>query len=248
MKGLDLLTNHLNLFEEKRKEIKCSPTNRLLYAEAIAECASFCAQWILAGHFEVTYKVGDNVIVRKIAPTVIELYYHEEGKGRFKDPIMYHTNDGMLAKRGLYMKKRRMSQVPYFPFGSLNPHPSGIDITFENRAERYRASFLIREYMFIEGDVEERIENSTDLYDDLLLNGIRFDDDNWIEWCDGKELDLNEITQDWRKNVADYDFVEQNNPLSWKRKEGEKGGKDTFTSGKYTFIRCPFKWQFRVLK
>lgn len=242
-----MLIKHLRLFEENRKDINDSPSDRGKYAKAIAEnCAIPCAQWILAGHFRVTYKNDQKEeIARLIVPTAIELYYHEEDEGRFKDPIMYHSNDGMLAKRGPYMKKRRMTEIPFFPIGSLNPHPSGIDITFENKAERYRASFLIREYKFIEGEVEELIENSTDLYDDLLLEGICHDNHH-IEWCDGKELDPKEIVRSWRKNVADYDFVESNNPLSWKKKEGVRGEEGTFTSGKYTFVRCPFNWQFRL--
>ena len=37
--------------------------------------------------------------------------------------------------------------VPYFPkAGSLHPHRSGVDVTFENEDKEYRASFLIRAY------------------------------------------------------------------------------------------------------
>lgn len=39
--------------------------------------------------------------------------------------------------------------VPYFPVvGTFYPHESGVDVTFENKDEQYRASFLIRAYKY----------------------------------------------------------------------------------------------------
>ena len=70
---------------------------------------------------------------RRIYPTVIEFYYHEEVEGGLLDPIMYHTN------------LNNKEQVDYYPLGSFNFHVSGLDVTFEKEGE-YRASFLIREY------------------------------------------------------------------------------------------------------
>lgn len=44
-------------------------------------------------------------------------------------------------------KASQGKKVPYFPKeGSLCPHRSGVDYTFENEDEEYRASFLIRGY------------------------------------------------------------------------------------------------------
>ena len=41
---------------------------------------------LLGGCFEINS-------VRRIYPLEIEFYYHEEGEGGLKDPVMYHTND-----------------------------------------------------------------------------------------------------------------------------------------------------------
>lgn len=70
----------------------------------------------------------------------VEFYFHAEEKNDstckyFQDPIVYHRN----GRFGL-------TDVPYLPMMSLNPHPSGFDITFENAKLKYRASALIREY------------------------------------------------------------------------------------------------------
>lgn len=76
--------------------------------------------------------------------TSVEFYYHEE-EGIVKDPIVYHRN-GMFMERG-EDKKLHETEVPYFPIMTFNAHVSGIDITFENEALKYRASALIREYV-----------------------------------------------------------------------------------------------------
>ena len=51
------------------------------------------------GYFEVNG-------CRRINPTVIEFYYHEEVEGGLLDPIMHHTN------------LNNKEQVDYYPFGS----------------------------------------------------------------------------------------------------------------------------------
>lgn len=76
--------------------------------------------------------------------TAVEFYYHEE-EGILKDPIVYHR-DAMFLVQGEDQKPRRM-EVPYFPVLTFNSHMSGIDITFENPDQKYRASALIREYV-----------------------------------------------------------------------------------------------------
>lgn len=255
MKGFDLLIAHLKDFKDKRQNLSITfDGNRKEYADAIAGCFIDCARGILAGHFVVTNSLGEAKVTRIIYPSVIELYYHEEENGRFKDPIMYHTNDRKLydfykdkyeeykGRKGRlsYFDKRGINELPYFPFGSLNPHSSGIDITFENPEMRYRASFLIREY-YISFDGKEpiRIENSTDLYDDMLLNGITLDNADWIEWIDGDTASIT-VAPAPRKNVSAYEKY-NNAPELWRKVVLGKN-----ENGKYIFKPCEFSWQFRI--
>ena len=177
MMNIASLIKHLQLFEDNRKKSVSSfpsPEKRVDYADAIAKCFIPCAKRILAGHFEVKNNVDGANITREIYPTVIELYYHEENDGGFQDPIMYHTDyrkrSELKAKRETYFTLTGLDSLPYYPIGSLNPHTSGIDVTFENSEKHYRASFLIREYKVIYENKKERtVENSTEIYDDLLL-------------------------------------------------------------------------------
>ncbi len=92
------------------------------------------AKYIFYGGY---FSVNDN---RRIYPEDIEFYYHEEDENGLKDPVMYHTND--------HEKKN----VPYYSIGSLNFHISGVDVTFEKKEKKYRASFLIRKYSFFDFD------------------------------------------------------------------------------------------------
>ena len=248
MMNIASLIKHLQLFEDNRKKSVSSfpsPEKRVDYADAIAECFIPCAKRILAGHFEVKNNVGGANITREIYPTVIELYYHEEDDGGFQDPIMYHTDyrkrSELKAKRETYFTLTGIDSLPYYPIGSLNPHTSGIDVTFENSEKHYRASFLIREYKVIYENKKERtVENSTEIYDDLLLNGITLDNANWIDWVDGKE-EAQLKDRSWRRNVPDYER-DPKTPELWIKKEAS--GKDTFSVGKYRYAKCPLNWQF----
>ena len=253
MEGFDLLKAHLDDFKNKRQNLSITfDGNRKEYADAIAGCFMECARGILAGHFIVTSLIKGAKVSRIIYPSVIELYYHEEGDGRFKDPIMYHTNDRKLydfykdkyeeyrgrKDRQSYFDKRGINELPYFPFGSLNPHSSGIDITFENPEKCYRASFLIREYFIsFDGRKPIRIMNSTDLYDDMLLNGITLDNANWIEWKDGNAASIT-LDKAPRKNVSAYEKYNDAPELWRKIVLGKK------EDGKYNFKPCEFCWQF----
>lgn len=244
MKNYNGLITILNVFEVNWREkhsLFPSGDRRMQFAEAIAMCFEPCAEKILAGHFKVTNQEGGKPVVRIIQPTAIELYYHEEGEGRFKDPIMYHTNDRKLRDNKDYFKERNIDGLPYYPVGSLNPHTSGIDITFENARERYRASFLIREYkVTYEGGKLVKVVNSTEIYDDLLLNGITLDKADWIEWCDGTEKV--EIVRNWRRNVPKYRQI-QGESDRW---EPDPNGMETFSTPKGRVAKCPFNWQFRT--
>ena len=244
MKNYNGLISILKEFQAnwgRRRSIIPKEDCRMQYSEAIAMCFEPCAEKILAGHFKVTNNEGGRPVVRTIQPTAIELYYHEEGEDRFKDPIMYHTNDRKVWTKESYFKDRGIDGLPYFPVGSLNPHTSGIDITFENAKERYRASFLIREYkVTYDGGDPVKVVNSTEIYDDLLLNGITLDKADWIEWCDG--IEKVELDRTWRRNVPKYRQV-QGKPDRW---EPDPDGKDTFSTPKGRVAKCPFNWQFRI--
>ena len=245
MKNYDGFISILREFEKKYDAhhfLLPPPDRRLQYSEAIAIYFEPCAAKILAGHFLVTNTEDEKPVVRIIQPTAIELYYHEEGEGRFKDPIMYHTNDRKVWSKENYFNDRGIEGLPYYPIGSLNPHTSGIDVTFENAKEHYRASFLIREYYvtYEVGKEPIRVVNSTEIYDDMLLNGITLDNADWVEWCDGTE-DV-EVIRKWRRNVPMYRQV-QGEPDRW---EPDPDGMNTFSAPKGRVAKCPFNWQFRI--
>lgn len=244
MKNSDGLISILREFEknyEAHHRLLPPPDRRMQYSEAIAMYFGPCAAKILAGHFQVTNTEGEKPLVRTIQPTAIELYYHEEGEGRFKDPIMYHTNDRKVWSKENYFKDRGIEGLPYYPIGSMNPHTSGIDVTFENAKERYRASFLIREYVVTyEGGKKVKVVNSTEIYDDMLLNGITLDNADWVEWCDGTEEV--KVERKWRRNVPKYRQV-QGELGKW---EPDPDGMDTFSTPKGRVAKCPFNWQFRI--
>lgn len=87
------------------------------------------AQVVFNGHFTVndTYEIH---------PIELEFYFHDEKHGRIIEPQMYHKGD-----------------LPYFPIGSIYPHGSGVDISFE-REPCYRASVFIRGYTYIDNKEE----------------------------------------------------------------------------------------------
>ena len=248
MKNYASLKNLLLSFDDERKEKVGSfpsPHDREAYANKIAECFIPCAKKILAGYFKVTNDVGGKVLVRKIQPTVLELYYHEENDGGFRDPIMYHTDyrkrTEKKAKGETYFSLSGLTELPYYPIGSLNPHTSGIDVTFENAQEKYRASFLIRAYsVTYENGKSRTVDNSTEIYDDLLLNGISLENADWVEWVDGKE-DAQLKEPSWRRNVPDYEKV-SDSPELWIKKKATEG--DTFSIGGDRYAKCPLNWQF----
>ena len=218
-----------------------SPNDRKAYADAVASCFMPCAQRILAGCFQVNIPADGDPIKRTIYPTAIELYYHEEGEGRFKDPIMYHTDDRKFSEHKEWFAKRGITELPYFPLGNLNPHTSGVDVTFENPRERYRASFLIREYKVVyENGTNRPVKNSTDIYDDMLPGGMPWCGEDWITWCDGGVLDETDIVRRWRRNVPDY-RPKADGSGQW---EKNPDGEPTFAAAGGRYAKCPFDWQF----
>lgn len=155
---------------------------------AIAKAAFY------SGHFIINGK-------EDIYITDIEFYYHEEN-GNIKDTCKYHIGEE--------------SEIPYFPLGSLYPHQSGVDVTFENKDKKYRASFLIRGYQ-VKKDDEILFENNRKsksdkrhhprfLWDDLFgaANMIKGGFPP-IEWVDEpiKDFSKKDYTTGIRVNIKD---------------------------------------------
>lgn len=199
-----------------------------------AEFAKLAKKLLYGGHFRVMNS-------KDIYLEEIEFYYHEEGDGKnkIKDPIMYHTND------------HDGKTLPYFKLGRFNLHTSGVDVTFENKKEAYRASFLIRAYSIDKGDIEHR---STYIYDDMLYMGIPIGEPIEIEWIED-EIDKNienlQLEGTWRINVPEYEKNE-----SGEYEKDEKGKyikrealeshckEDTFVYSKIRYVKCHRPWRF----
>lgn len=137
----------------------------------------------------------------EIYPIDIEFYFHDVENEIIKEPQMYHANN----------------DYPYFPIGSLFPHRSGIDMTFE-REGKYRASFLIRGYTYkslINKD-KETFTNTTSkklkegeidkfkpqyLWEDLFGNASIFGKGLSIIWVDNDDYKEVNIHPSERINI-----------------------------------------------
>ena len=142
---------------------------------------------IYGGHFRVNDDY--NIYIHEI-----EFYFHSENESQstIHDWAMYH----------------RGSDVDYFPIGSLHPHNSGIDVTFERQGS-YRASFLIRKYR-IGNDI---IKFPTYLREDLIgYTGCILGDGPRISWIDDEYDKTLVLLRDSRINVRAYDA--KGKPLS----------------------------------
>lgn len=182
---------------------------------------------------------------RRIYPTVIEFYYHEEDEKGLKDPIMYHRNQD------------KEKPVSYYILGSFNFHVSGLDITFENEEQAYRASFLIREYdvYSLKGGVwtKDKSENrSTYIYEDMLM-GFSVIDGLSIRWISEKSNDEYTIKTTERKNVASYHIEEGkyvkdeiSNDEYKNLSESEKALYFSYSGKKYK--KCTKQWSFHRIK
>lgn len=140
------------------------------------------------GHFVVNNEY-------RIYITDLEFYYHED-KGTIKDKVKYHRN-------------YENDELPYFPIGSLHPHKSGVDVTFENpnSPEQFRASFLIRGYEERGNDYnfafKNEIKNQTKptyLLDDLFGGALFLSVESMsIKWIDEDDKTVSEQKQPSRK-------------------------------------------------
>ena len=215
----DLIEN-LKEFNKARNNVKpFDGLNEDDFSVAIADCFEPCAKYVLCKGY---FWVNEQYIIDIGA---IELYYHEED-GKFKDHIMYHTNEqlSMKIKSIIDNPDRHPNDFnviienkgyPYMETGSFNLHPSGVDVTFENNDnsnDKYRASFLIRSYRVLKSNNGEYPKNndtkydncSTHIFDDLFYEGILFGTTK-IEWIECEETNKVFDQKKYpRKNVAKY--------------------------------------------
>lgn len=124
----------------------------------------------------------------------MEFYFHSE------------RNEQELWKKDFCMYHRgTKEEVPYFPVGSICPHNSGVDVSFENPFEEYRASFLVRGHRYEDGKETYETGKPTYLrenmfgYSNCISGGLN------IRWIDDRSCPQNELTDDTRVNVSKYD-------------------------------------------
>lgn len=160
------------------------------------------AEYLLgSGHFSVDYGNGDGY---DIYLKDIEFYFHEE-QGPEKDYIVYHRDNHKDYKPVIEDKTRK-----YLPVGSFYGHISGIDLTFENEAEHYRASCLLRGFKVMDKKTGETFDETrpTYLYE-YLVGGLT----NNITWVESdNDVTGDDIDRTTRKNVYEYDDSNAGNP------------------------------------
>ena len=165
--------------------------------------------------------------------TSVEFYYHEEigdNDKRIVDPIMYHRN----------VKDKPV--VPYLNVGTLYPHWSGVDITFEDEKLQYRASALIRSYRIVQLKPErlelKESDLSTYVYD-YLFDGLSVDKkETAINWIDDKVILSNcKVNAYKRKNVHLF------------KHNSDKTDDDLYTNYDHEFVKIknkqdPRPWRY----
>lgn len=159
-------------------------TKRLATYETIIEMFKRVAMVAFyGGYFEINGKT-------RIFPVDIEFYLYDERAGDeeevqwMKDYNMYHYGEG----------------VPYFPKeGSLHPHRSGVDVTFENEDKQYRASFLIRAYR--NGTDHKKETHPTYLREEMFGEASFSGKGLNIVWIDDPEANVKEPIIKHRVNL-----------------------------------------------
>lgn len=123
----------------------------------------------------------------KIYPMDIEFYLYDE-----RDETRTWMRDANMYHKG--------KNVPYFPVvGTFYPNESGVDVTFENPNQGYRASFLIRAYKY--DDCKSVVRTPRYLWEDLFGYGSFFNGGLNIKWVDAPEGAEVDITPDVRRNL-----------------------------------------------
>ena len=178
----------MNKLIEQLLEFQDSRRNKGVGLEKLFE--KLAKYLLYGGHFHCSERYDLYI-------TSVEFYYHEEigdNDKRIVDPIMYHRN----------VKDKPV--VPYLNIGTLYPHWSGVDITFEDDILQYRASALIRSYRIVQLKPErlelKESDLSTYVYD-YLFDGLSVDKkETAINWIDDKVILSNcKVNAYKRKNV-----------------------------------------------
>ena len=178
----------MNKLIEQLLEFQDSRRNKGVGLEKLVE--KLAKYLLYGGHFPCSERYDLYI-------TSVEFYYHEEigdNDKRIVDPIMYHRN----------VKDKPV--VPYLNVGTLYPHWSGVDITFEDDILQYRASALIRSYRIVQLKPErlelKESDLSTYVYD-YLFDGLSVDKkETAINWIDDKVILSNcKVNAYKRKNV-----------------------------------------------
>ena len=174
---------------------------------------------------------------RKLYLDDIEFYYHEEAEGGIKDPIMYHTSE------------HEGKDIPYFEPGRLNFHVSGVDVTFENPQDHYRASFLIRGF-HMEGKPYD--SHSTHIYDEMLYMGVPLGKAIEIEWIEDDVSDKENYKPKGipRYNVAAEEHFRKNKKGKYEKVPLEQtpeiwNDNVYFRSSGKIYKRCQRPWRFK---
>lgn len=170
--------------------------------EEIAKAAIF------GGHFRVNDDF--NIYIHEV-----EFYFHSENE-----------SERSIHDWGMYHRNHRGINVDYFPIGSLHPHRSGIDVTFESKEKYYRASFLIRKYRID----KKIIKTFSYLREDLIgYTGCILGDGPRILWIDEEIDSTSSLSKALRFNLRAYDV--NGNPLS------DEQGKKLYDSRPWRFFR-----------
>lgn len=240
---MENLIKILEEFEENRKKWKNN--KEIKWDEkAVAECFKPCAEEILCNGY---FLVNNKYIIDLGA---IELYYHEE-EGDIKDYIMYHINDNPKNKSKVKILGNGL--LPYFEMGSFHFHQSGIDVTFENEKEKYRAAFLIRSYRVLKADNGKYPKDShtkydphsTHIFDDMFYGGVSLggsleNEIKWVPFDKGGEIERIE-----RVNVPEM-IPPKNGKLEKRESMDPKFEGKTFKSGGKTYVKDTREWQFKL--
>jgi hypothetical protein len=172
--------------------------------------------FLYGGYIHIQSEINGKKIERLLYIREVEFYFYDETEKNKCSSKVYHRN-------GKYTNIPQNERLPigkythYFIPGTIYPHASGIDITFENKDEKYRASALIRAFSIIEDGREELIylknnksvsvdPRSTYVYEYLFEGFSIFSNTHYsIEWVDNWNMAPDTLIKKERINFDDKD-------------------------------------------
>lgn len=173
---------------------------------------------------------------RKIYLHAVEFYYHE-GKqvpedSRITDYVMYHIPDFVVpdGERGALTPVQREIHEwneQLFPVGTLVGHTSGVDLTFEDSNDRYRAAVLLREFVVVEDDNYNGayLDRRSTFVKDELFHGLSVFDSNGplsIQWQDVPMSEPYDILCKVRTGIKKVDLDKTKKSLVRSKKSDER--------------------------